>query len=173
MERRQAVVMIRDIYVTIYHCGCFVLHYRCYAISLRYLSLLFILRHTAGGQKWVIMMSVVQAVECYVAHFHAINYEYSNRPLPQISQYYVIYFSLITLQRIYPGIDSYSCQIQVECSSCFHSNTHTVRSPRVLRFKISFCTQRLITFQNVFDNVDNQLLCRQEILEILCPVFYW
>jgi len=131
------------------------------------------LGHTAGGQKWVIIMSVAQAVECYVAHFHAINYEYSNRLLPQISQYYVIYFSLITLQRIYPGIDSYSCQIQVECSSRFHSNTHAIRSPRVLRFEISFCTQRLITFQNVFDNVDIQLLCRQEILEILCLVFHW
>ena len=105
------------------------------------------------------MMSVVQAVECYVAHFHAINYEYSNRPLPQISQYYVIYFSLITLQRIYPGIDSYSCQIQVECSSRQHSNTHTIRSPPVLTLEISFCTQRLITFQSVFDNVDVQLLC--------------
>ena len=130
-------------------------------------------RRTAGGQKWVIIMSVVQAVECYVAYFHAINYEYSNRLLPQISQCFVIYFPLITLQRIYPGIDSYSCQIQVECSSRFHSNTHAMRSPRVLRFKISFCTQRLITFQNIFDNVDIQLLCRQEILEIPCPVFHW
>jgi len=128
---------------------------------------------TAGGQKWVIIMSVAQAVECDVAYFHAINYEYSNRFLPQTSQYYVIYFSLITLQRIYPGIDSYSCQIQVECSSRFHSNTHAIRSPRVLRFEISFSTQRLVTFQNVFDNVDIQLLWRQEILEILCPVFHW
>jgi len=32
---------------------------------------------------------------------------------------------------------------------------------------------RLITFQNVFDNVDIQLLCRQEILEIPCPVYHW
>ena len=119
-------------------------------------------------------MSVVQAAECYVAYFHANNYKYSNKLLPQISQYFVIYFSLITLQRIYPGIDSYSCQIQVECSSSsrFHPNTHAIRSPRVLTFEISFCTQRLITFQNVFDNVDIQLLCRQEILEILCPVFH-
>jgi len=87
------------------------------------------------------MMSVVQAVECYVAHFHAINYEYSNRPLPQISQYYVIYFSLITLQRIYPGIDSYSCQIQVECSSCFHSNTHTIRLKYFVQFSTDKCAK--------------------------------
>jgi len=95
-------------------------------------------------------MSVAQAVECYVAHFHAINYEYSNRLLPQISQYFVIHFPLITLQRIYPGIISYSCQIQAECSSRFHSNKHAIRSPRVLSFEISFCTQRFITFPNVF-----------------------
>jgi len=115
-------------------------------------------------------MSVVQTVECYVAYFHANNYEYINKLLPQRSQYYVIYFSLITMQRIYPGKVSYSCQIQVGCSSRLHSNTHAIRSPRVLTFKISFCAQRLITFQNVFDNVDIQLLCRQEILEIPCPL---
>jgi len=125
----------------------------------------------AGGQKWVIIMSVAQAVVCYVAHFHAHSYKYSNKLLPQISQYLVLYFPLITMQRIYRGKDSYSCQIQVECGSHQHSNTHAIRSPGVLTFKISFCTQRLITFQNVFDNVDIHLLCRQEILEILCLVF--
>ena len=127
---------------------------------------------TAGGQKWVIM-SVAQAVECYVAYFNANNYEYSNKLVPQISQYYVICFSRITMQRIYPGKDSYSCWIQVEYSSRQHSNTRVVRSPWVLTFKISFCTQHFVTFQNVFDNVDIQLLCRQEILEIPCPVFHW
>jgi len=82
---------------------------------------------TAGGQKWVITLSIAQAVECCVAYFHANNYKYSNKLLPQISQYFVIYFSLITMQRIYPGKDSYSCQIQVECSSRQHSNTHAIR----------------------------------------------
>jgi len=115
-------------------------------------------------------MSVAQAVECYVAYFNANNYEYSNKLVPQISQYHVICFSRITMQRIYPGKDLYSCQIQVECS--FHSSTHAIRSPRVLTSEISFCMQRLMTFQNVFDNVDIQLLCRQEIFEISCPGFH-
>jgi len=128
---------------------------------------------TAGGQKWVIIMSVVQAVECYVAHFHAINIWIQQQTLTPNKSVFCYIFFLITLQRICPGIDLYSCQIQVECSSRFHSNTHAIRSPQVLRFEISFCMQRLITFQNVFHNVDIELLCRQEILEIPCPVFHW
>jgi len=117
-------------------------------------------------------MSIAQAVECYVAYFHANSYKYSNKLLPQISQYFVVYFSMITMQRIYPGKDSYNCQIQVECSSRQHSNTHAVRSSRVLIFEISYCTQHFITFQSVFDDVDIQLLCRQEILEIPCSFFH-
>jgi len=117
---------------------------------------------TAGaGQECVIIMSVAQAVHCYVVYFHANNCKYNNELLPQISQYFVVYFPLITVLKIH-----------VECSSRQHSNTHAIRSLRVLTFEISFCTQRLITFQNVFDNVDIQLLCMQEILEILCPVFH-
>jgi len=127
----------------------------------------------SGWPKVIIIISIAQAVECYVAYFHDNSYKYSNKRWPQISQYFVIYFSLITMQRIYPGKDSYGCQIQVECSSRQHSNTHAIRSPRVLIFEISFCTQRFITFQSVFDDVEIQLLCRQEILEIPCSFFHW
>jgi len=52
-----------------------------------------VIRDAAGGQKCVIIMSgcsAAQAVECYVAYFHANNYKYSNKLLPQISQYFVI-----------------------------------------------------------------------------------
>jgi len=33
-------------------------------------------------------MSVAQAVECYMAYFHANNYKYSNKLLPHINQYF-------------------------------------------------------------------------------------
>ena len=33
-------------------------------------------------------MWVAQAVECYVAHFHANNYKYNKKLLPEISQYF-------------------------------------------------------------------------------------
>ena len=119
----------------------------------------------------VIMISVAQAVQCYVVYFHANNYKHSNKLLLQIRNYFVVYFSLITIQRIC-GKDSYSCQTQVECSSRQHFNTHAIRSPRVLTFRMSFCTQRLITFQNVFDNVDIQLLCWQDTGNAL-SIFHW
>jgi len=99
------------------------------------LLLLLIILQYLDGQKWVIIMSVAQAVECYVAYFHANSYKYSNKLLSQISQYFVTYFSLITMQRIYHVKDSYSWQIQVECSSRQHSNTHAIRSPWVLTFE--------------------------------------
>jgi len=119
----------------------------------------------AGGQKCVIITSVVQAAECYVAYFHANNNKYSNKLLLQISQYFV--------NSEYVVEDSYSCQIQVECKSRQHFNMHAIKSSWVLTFEVSFCTQLLIAFQNVFDNVDIQLLCWQEILEIPCALFHW
>jgi len=93
--------------------------------------------------------------------------------LHQISQYFVIYFSRITIQRICGRKDSCSCQIQVECSSLQHFNTHAVRAPRVLTFETSFCTQCLITFQNVSIMLTSSYYAGKRYLKIEIPCSFF
>jgi len=117
---------------------------------------------TAGGQKCVVIMSVAQAVECYVAYFHANNCKYSNKLLPQISQYFVQHFcwllySKYVVEKTRIAAKNRSNAVHVGISICTQSDHHEIE-----RSKYLFCAQPLITFLNVFDTVDIQLLCWQD-----------
>jgi len=92
---------------------------------------------TAGGQKCVVIMSVAQAVECYVAYFHANNCKYSNKLLPQISQYFVQHFcwllySKYVVEKTRIAAKNRSNAVHVSISICTQSDHHEIERSKYL-----------------------------------------